>query len=496
MFQLSPGKSAMSGNDSGMRSRKVAVGALWLYGSQLGTIVLQFGYAAVTSRAVGEAAFGAYSIALTVAALATLIANGGLGQSITRLECVSRELSQGLLTFAVIIGTTAAAALYLTSGFWAMVWSSPDAEPLLKIVALSALVSPCLGLASGVARRLGKFRQLSIAVFASNLAGMTLSLSVLAVHPSAVALILSPVAAQVFQLAACLFLARSLIRKPGSLRPARTHFSFSGKILLSFLLAYVNGNLPRLAASVALGQSFLGQLNRAEVVTSIPLQQLQNAVVQAVYPEFRHDQNSPARAFRVWTDMLGLAAWLVAPIAGFASVLVPAMVPIFFGGGWSLAATLAVPLVLLGAVQLPTVILASGIEALGRFTWIWYTQAMALLVSALGAVVALRSHSWVPVVTAPLVSCFLQHVAHVVVSGRWGYLDGRRLCGLYAGALIAGMAAAATALALKQALFPGHFGSWSRAACGLAVLVFALAIFLARRRLPVIRLLSDYRLLR
>ncbi|WP_347059004.1 oligosaccharide flippase family protein [Blastococcus sp. HT6-30] len=474
----------------------MAIGALWIYGSQVGTILLQFGYAAITSRALDPAAFGAYSVALTVAALAGLLANGGLGQTVARVQSLTSATVEGLLTLALLVGLIGASALYLTSGFWSALWSAPDAELLLKVMAISAFISPCLGLTSGLVRRLGRFRQLSIGILASNLLGMALSLAVLAVHPSAIALTVSPVAAQLAQLATFLYLGRGVVRRPGNLRPVRTHLSFSGKIMLTFLLAYATGNLPRLAGSHALGTAFLGQLNRAEVLSSIPLQQLQNAIVQAVYPEFRHDEKSPVRAFRVWTDMLGVIAWLVGPIAGLGCVAIPALLPVIFGDGWELAATLTVPLVLLGAVQMPTVVLMSGIEAIGRFAWIWFTQALALVASCAGAVLAWQLHSWVPVVIAPLAATIVQHLVHVAVAISWGYVDGRRLLLFYVGGLLAGVAVGASAYACKYAAFADGATGWGRILGGLALLCPVIAAFLFRRQLPISKLLATYSILR
>lgn len=476
-------------------SRAVVVGAAWTYAAQLATIAAQFGYAAVSSRSVNDAGFGAYAIALSVSGVIGLLANGGLGQTVARMQVLARETLQSLLTFAVILGAGAAALLLATADLWAWVWAAPDAAAPIRWCAIGAFVAPTLGLSSGLLRRQGRFRPLAIATIATNLLGFLLGAIAVLTFRSAESLLVSPLAAQVALAIAVVALSRGYLRGLSPLRAARPHLTFSVQVTVQNLGSWLTGNIGPWAMSRVFTSAALGQWNRADVLTSVPFQQVQTAMVQAVYPEFRHDLDGPTRARHVWPDLLGLVAWIALPLSGAAAVIAPVFIPLLFGSGWGLAATFSPLLAVIAGVRMVQVLLGAAVEALGRYMWAWMGIGVAFVFTVSGVLAAVLANDYWLIFLGAGVGTVGAHVAQIIACGRAGYLDIGVLLRRYAGALAGGIGAACVAWLILLTIEHAGEMPWLLAVTAIVLAAVVAASWRWADRLPPVRLARKYGLL-
>ena len=470
---------------------EILLGTAWTYGAQVSTIVIQFAYAAITSRVVGASGFGTYGVALSVAALISILANGGLGQAVGRMQILESGRLRALGLYAGILGVSGAAILFASADLWAALWSAPEASEPTRWLCLSALLAPWMGLVSGLLRRQNRFRLLAIIVLLSNVGGMALGTVAVMRWANSSSLLVSPILAILLVAAAGFVSNRSLLFGRAKLANASGDIAFSWKLTLASLLSYLNGNVGKLAVSRALGLSALGQWNRADVVTSVPFLQVQGAMINAIYPEFRHDIRGPGRAATAWPDLLTLVAWLSLPIAATGSILVPYLVPIFFGPGWELAAQLSAMLSLIAGVQVVTTVLASAIEALGKFAWIWSTQLILLAVYGLAAYGTLVSHQWYPVLIGLLLGLIVQHSWQVFLCVRAGYLELPRLLSGYAGVVAASIIVAGLAWGAVEVI-RWLDSPWDIVAAALALVCLACGIWTHKGKLPPVKIAQKY----
>ncbi len=190
-----------------------------------------------------------------------------------------------------------------------------------------------------------------------------------------------------------------------------------------------------------LGPGYLGQWNRADVLSAIPFQQVQAALIPVIYPEFRHDLSGSERTRTVWTDMLSLVAWVVLPTSGIAAVIIPTILPVLFGSGWGIAIAISPVICVAAAIQVVSTLLASAVEALGKFRWIWWTQGLLLLIQLLAVLAISVFQSIVPAMIALVVTMLAQHLVYICLCVKDDYLDGRRLLTTYGVVTFASVAA-------------------------------------------------------
>ncbi|MBF4628102.1 oligosaccharide flippase family protein [Curtobacterium flaccumfaciens] len=411
--------------------RRLMAGASWVYGLQLLTVVVQLGYAALTSRLAAPGVFGAYSVALSIAALVNLLGSGGLSQTAARAPDAERSSTRPLATYALLLGVAAALFTLVTADLWSAFWGAPQAAGAVRLLAVSALVMPFLSLSTGLLRRQGAFREMAIATFCSNVVGMVAGAGAVLLFPSPESLAVSAIIGQWGTLLwAATRLRGALV--PGRLALRSDNVRFSTKLVAVSVFQYISGNAPRWSVSQFVGAGVLGAWNRADVLSTVPFSQLQNALMQVIYPEFRRYEVGRSDAKAVWLDMLTLVAWLTLPIGAVIAGVGPEVVHLALGPGWELAGQILPLLAVLGAVQPLMILLAGALESAALFKAIWLSEAVAFVISAVGVAMVVVHQQYVFALLALIAAMIGRHVVHIIQAQRVRALGFRQLALGYA----------------------------------------------------------------
>jgi O-antigen/teichoic acid export membrane protein len=258
------------------------------------------------------------------------------------------------------------------------------------------------------------------------------------------------------------------------------------------MLDYLSLNAGKWSVSRWVGTDALGQWNRADVLTAVPMEQGLRALTQAVYPEFRHDIGVQLRTRQAWTDYLLLVAWVCFPVAAILAGAAPIAIAILFGPGWGLAAAIAPLVAIHRGIYAVESALASAVESVGLFRLRAWTALASVAVIAAGAAVTKVTGSWAVALAALIAASLLQHLLQVVFTARFGALDGWSLakgysCSLAASAVLGGAAALVSAGMLGR-MCP--LAAIAGAVILIAVAVVGIAI---RRHLPPVKILARYR---
>ncbi|MCV7215695.1 oligosaccharide flippase family protein [Mycobacterium crocinum] len=481
----------MSGS-AGSKLKALASYAGWMLGAQVATAMLQFGYAAVTSRLVPGAGFGAYAVALNLAAVVSLIAQGGLGLAAARTPELRPGKLSFLILFAVGLGIVSGFLLVVLARPWAALWDVPEAIAPARVVGITAFFAPLSGLLLGLLRRLGEFRLLAISTVVTSAIGMGIGVVAVLLAPGPVTLLISPVVATILLTIVALVLTRRQWWARPEAAAARTDLGFAWRALGLTMLSYLSGTAPKWSVSRWVGADALGQWNRADVLTAVPIEQILTAFGQAVYPEFRHDIGAQSRRRQAWTDYLLLVAWACFPVSAILAGLAPIATAILFGPGWGLAASIAPLVAIQYAFVAVETALAKALESVGRFRLLVPTALASLTVVALGAVGTALTGSWAVALVALIGASILRHLLQLVFSIRVGALDGWSLakgygCSLSVSAILGGSAALVSAGALGGLHLSAALGG-----AGLIVIAVVSGIVL-RRQLPPVQILARYR---
>jgi O-antigen/teichoic acid export membrane protein len=460
--------------------------------AQIATVILQFGYAGVTSRLVPDTGFGVVAVAMSLLAVVTLIAQGGLGEATARTP----ELDRGKLSFlalvAIGLGIAAGLLLILLARPWAVLWDAPHAVGPARLIAVTAFLAPLSGLLLGVQRRIGGFRAIAISMVATSGAGMAIGVVAVILSPGPMTLLVSPTAASVLLTVVSVVLTRRHWWAKPDAAAAQADLGFAWRILGITILAYLSLNIGKWSVSRWVGTDALGQWNRADVLTAVPIGQGTRALTQAVYPEFRHDIGVQSRTRQAWTDYLLLVAWASFPFAAILAGAAPLAIALLFGPGWGLAAAIAPFVAIQYGIFAVESVLANALESVGQFRLRVWTAIASVAVIAAGAAVTKLTGSWEVALAALIAASLLQHLLQVVFTVRLGALDGWTLAKGYSYSL-AVSAVLGGAAALVSAGMLGRMCPLA-AIAGVVILIAVAMLGIAlRRHLPPVKILARYR---
>ncbi|NDE89366.1 MAG: hypothetical protein EB055_05270, partial [Micrococcales bacterium] len=126
-----------------------------------------------------------------------------------------------------------------------------------------------------------------------------------------------------------------------------------------------NSNLSRWVLILAGAQKELGHLNRAEVLSSVPIFQLQSSINKPFYPKYADislksgESKSESLNF---TKSIGAVTILLWPSLIISSMIVQQLTLILFGPNWVLAASITPILFIAGGLQIPVVLMSTAVE--------------------------------------------------------------------------------------------------------------------------------------
>jgi O-antigen/teichoic acid export membrane protein len=467
-------------------------GAAWLLGGQVAAILAQLLYAAFTGRMVAPAAFGAYAVAMSTAPLVLMLATAGIGSAAARASELTEQQVRALATVSLGLGVAAAGVVWLIAVPWSALWGNPQAADAIRWSALGIFPAPLLGLLAGLCRRSGKFRQLSMASTGGGFLGMTVGAAFVWHFRSAASLVTVSISATAVQTVLLGWVVGRAAR-PGPLRfDVIEHLRFGTKVVLSNGIGYLTAAAPQLALSRGVGASMLGSWNRSAAITQVPLEIIQNSLVQVLYPEFRHDIDTTDRASRLWLDLLALAAWVMLPLGAVTAACAYFAVPFVLGPGWQASASLAPWVAMTAAVNVPVVVLGSALEATGRFGGVWLPRIVGLVITASAASIALVSHSVGPVIVGLLAAAVVSHALQLRYVSRSAVFPVPMLLRVYLRVLLATAAVGLVTTFSLSAILVVESLAIKILLSSVMVLMAGTTMWFARLHLPPIRIARRY----
>src|SRR5262249_14757520 len=135
------------------RGRAVAGGAAVLVGSQVVVTVVQIGTGAATARLLPPSAFGTFAAAIAITGLLGVILTSATATAVLREHELNPARVSKLWASAAVQGAVGAAVTFLAAPAWAALYDTPDAETLVRWLAIQVGLSPLAVTSSALLRR-------------------------------------------------------------------------------------------------------------------------------------------------------------------------------------------------------------------------------------------------------------------------------------------------------------------------------------------------------
>lgn len=451
-------------------------------------MVLQLGYAAVTSRLLTAEAFGNYAVALAAVGLIGMVGGSSLELAAARRAEESTHQDRALLSAAALAGTAALLVTVVISGPWAALWDAPGSAQVTKILSLMLPFVALQGVFAGILRRKGSTASLAMTTALMQTLAMAVGLIAVLVLRDGWTLAVSPVAASLLTTLALAWRLPGEMRQPTLPGPQSIpDLNFSAKAAALNLMRYASRSLAVWSIGRFAGTTALGAYNRAATLTTVPLDSIQRSFTYALYPELR--VGGPVhRSRNALNDVMLLVSAAAVIIGGTGFFLAPVVVTLLLGPGWGQAAMLAGPTLLLGVVPMVSAPLGTALEAQGRFRPTVLSWACSVPAIAVGVLMTYRLSSPLPAVLGLVFAGFISIPLLTIPLWRQGLLAPKTLLLNLRGLLVIQICFSAVLLAVHQVMGNDMAGAL---AMGLVLTGEAALLFVIRKRVPAFRVLQS-----
>jgi PST family polysaccharide transporter len=346
-------------------ARSALGGVAWNWAGSVVLIVAQILSTAATARLISPREFGAYATAQALAGLVGYFTMTALGSGLLRRSKLEPRVVGSALTLS--LGTSALIALvvWFSAAPWANAWRVPEAIGLIRILAVTLLLTSAATVPLALIRRELRFGTAAIVETGTQVLGLGISVALAFDLHSATALAVGQAVAGGTLLAASAVIARRRLTLRFDRCEARELLTFSGQVSLLSLSSYIAFTVPGWFAARVYGASVLGLYSRAALIVGLPVTYLTTGVTKVFYPLYGRVRDDAVRTRTLLADGLILTTGLTWPLFALVAGASPAVVKILLGDKWHAAAPLVALCALGACASLPCSLLTNVAEAFG-----------------------------------------------------------------------------------------------------------------------------------
>ena len=418
------------GNDAEVTSftGKVLSGAAWNYSGATVLVVTQIVSTVATARLVSPREFGFYATAQAAAGIFGYFALSAVGQGLLRRSYLDPRAVGTAQTISLTCGAVVSLVMWFVAGPWSDAWHIPDAEPLVRVMAVTLFLTSCATVPLALLRHKLRFRAAAIVETGSQVVGVAAGV-LLAIHMhSAMALVIGQTITASTLLAAASMLTRRELRLDFSVSEGRELASFAGQVSAQNIGFFTLYTAPSWVIARLFGANALGLYSRANLIVGLPLTYLSAGLIKVMYPFYGRVGTQVLRAKAFLSEAVTIATgfgWTLFMLVAGAS---PVVVDLLLGPRWERSAILVRLCALIACASLPWALLTNAAEAFRWMRVVWSVQAAYALVLGTGiALVHFASLGLNDVLVGAAAAQWTAYLLLVGVFTRRSFLDARMI---------------------------------------------------------------------
>lgn len=314
---------------------KTLHGLKWSYTGTIINSVIQIGFTAIMARLLEPAAFGLIAMAGVILRFGSYFAQMGVGSALIQKKEISDEDVRAAFTSALFLGILFCVLVWFCAPFAIYIFDNEKVIPIVRVMALSFVITGLSTTALSLLRRNLEFRSLAITeiisyVLGYGVIGVSLayngfgvwSLVAGALSQSALLAILS----YMFSRHKLSFIYRWKYYKP--------LYSFGSRVSIISFFEFLGSNLDTLAIGHFIGAASLGIYNRAFMLVNLPMYYVTNSFSRVLFTSFSRVQKENERLRKAYLSTIMLFSAILLPTCLGISAASREIVLLVLGDNW------------------------------------------------------------------------------------------------------------------------------------------------------------------
>jgi PST family polysaccharide transporter len=342
-------------------------GMRWTYLASAAAAAIQILYAAAMARLLTPKDFGLMALAYLVPRFAQNFAQGGLSSAVVQRPSLTGRDVRVIFTLALILGICCSTAIWFIAPYGTELMRGPsELTSLIRVLALCLLITALGSTSTGLLSRDMRYRAVAFTDFFSFVVGYcVIGLSSALLGAGVWSLVYGTLGWNLLLTVLSYLMVRHSLRPLFDVRAMRDVMRFGGKVSVNGFVEYLVADFPKLAIGRYMGVAAAGIYDRAALLATFPLQQIQQAASKVLLPalsRIQHDTSRLGASYADCTSVITLTLFSLWAVIGASS---EQLVTLLLGSQWRGSAGLIPILGLASALSLVAHFSGTLVEAMG-----------------------------------------------------------------------------------------------------------------------------------
>ena len=309
-------------------------GLYWKFAEQFSNYGIQFFIGIVMARLLSPSDYGITALPAVFMAIAAIFVEAGFSNALVRKPELKEEDLSTMFYYSMAVGLLCYMLLFVASPWIAVFYNTPVLEPLMRVTALSFILTP-IGTPQNVLlrRKLNFKTPAKIAVIVKILSGVV-GIAMAYWGYGVWALVITGLFSNVFGLLLTFFAVRWYPKTWWSRESFRYLWGFGNKMMASALLDTLYNNITPIIVGKFYSTADLGIYNRARQYAAMPSSNFHGVVREVSFPVLSKMQDDDERMISNYRRMIKLSAFVVFPMMMVLSALARPFIIVLITEKW------------------------------------------------------------------------------------------------------------------------------------------------------------------
>jgi lipopolysaccharide exporter len=315
-------------------SKRVVRGGFWVFALRFTNRGLGFIRTIILARLLAPSDFGLLGIAmLAISTIETFSQTGFHAALVQKKENIESYLDT-TWTVSVIRGVILFVLLFFSAPLVAKFFSSPQATLIIRIIALTVLLSGLRNIGVIFFQKELEFNKQFIYGFSATVVDLTVAVALAFMLRNVWALVWGGLAANFVRLLMSYILHSYRPRIRWEKEKFQELFGFGRWVLGSSVLIFLITQGDDIFVGKMLGVTALGLYQMAYLISNLPATEITHVISQVTFPAYSKLTNDTSRLRESYLRVLAVSTCISIPVAGAIFVLAPEFTKIFLGDKW------------------------------------------------------------------------------------------------------------------------------------------------------------------
>lgn len=314
--------------------QKTKRGLYWKFAEQFSNYGIQFLIGIVMARLLSPSDYGITALPAVFMAIAAIFVEAGFSNALVRKQELKEEDLSTTFYYSMVVGVLCYCLLFIASPWIADFYNTPLLKSLMRVTALSFILTP-IGIPQNVLlrRKLDFKTPAKITVIVKLLSGVV-GIAMAYLGYGVWALVISGLFTSVFGLLMTVYAVRWYPKKGWSKESFRYLWGYGNKMMASSLLDTLYNNITPIIVGKFYSTADLGVYNRARQYAAMPSSNIHAVVREVSFPVLSKMQDDDEQLISNYRRMIKLSAFVVFPLMMLLAALARPLIIVMITEKW------------------------------------------------------------------------------------------------------------------------------------------------------------------